>query len=690
MFVFFCVLAVRLFNIQIADHEDYGYYAQNQQIKNEYPRAERGLIYDRNGELLAYDRSDVSFYVDVRMIKQKRKKEAGQKNNKETEQEIKQRNKKEAEQEIKQKIDSIATRFSQVFDKSKDYYIDLIKNGAGDVCLEKKAPAELAIKLRDYVAEGLFSKEEPTRIYSYDNLASHLLGYVGNDYKGTEGLEKYYDKELTGKDGRMIIQRDVRGRIITVSEDATIQPVHGKNLVLTIDKIYQNILEEELKNGVEQFQSSSAIGIVMDPNNGDILALANVPDFNPNNYFNFKNEDRKNRAITDTYEPGSTFKSVAISTIIDKNLCRFDEKIYVENGCYRYKNVNITDSHKYQNLTVREIIEKSSNIGMTKLTGRIGRKSFYEYLRNYGFGNYSFIDLPGESKGKLKEPASFNELTQAFMSFGYEVSVTPLQVTAAYAALINGGNLYQPRVVKKITSQSGKVVEEIAPKWLRRVISESTSANVRSLLQGVVENGTGDKAKIADLAVGGKTGTSQQLINNKYSSNSHNSSFVGFFPVDNPKILIYIMMSAPKLGQFGGVVAAPVFKRISERLLKTDIELLSKIKVRNKPVNMNNFGNVFAETGRSEGSTKFANISEVKEKTPKAERKVVNKNIMPDLKIIDFRDAIAVLTEMGIKNKVNGKGKVVSQSILPGTAIHPGLTCVLNCEEKKISGVRIN
>ncbi|MGE5680810.1 MAG: penicillin-binding protein [Bacillota bacterium] len=662
LFIFFCVLAARLFTIQIKKHADYDYYAKNQQVEKKTIRAERGFIYDRNGELLAYDRNDVSFYVDVKMPKEKQ-------------------------------VDSISAKFAETFGKSRSYYKNLIKRSSTRiVCLEKKVPADKAIRLKDYRIDGLFSKEDPTRVYSYDNLASHVLGYVNDNYEGTEGIEKRYNKYLTGNDGTLIIQRDVRGRMITVSEDATIQPVPGDNLYLTIDKSYQKVVEEELKKGCEEFQSKSAVAIVMDPHNGEILALANFPDFNPNNYWEYKDEARRNRALTDTYEPGSTFKSITLSSLVDQKLCRFDETIFAENGRYKYRKANITDSHRHQYLTVRGVLEQSSNIGMAKLIGRINEDKFYKYLRNFGFGNYTFIDLPGEAKGKLKKPGNFNELTQAFMSFGYEVSVTPLQITAAYAALINGGNLYQPHILKKVMTRGNEVKEEVAPMMLRNVIQESTSAKMRNLLLGVVENGTGDKAKIEDIKVGGKTGTSQQLINNKYSSSSHNSSFVGFFPVENPQVLIYVLVNAPKVGQYGGVVAGPIFKNIAERLLKTDMNLLSKVKGGGKGQEQKTFDNVFVKNVKEEkGTTKYSDPSvQQPAAMKKAAKIIISKNIMPDLTNSNLRDAISALTEMGLKYKVSGSGKVVSQSIVSGQQIKPGLLCILKCEERKLSGVRID
>lgn len=657
LIIFFAALLIRLFDIQIRKHDDFDYYAKNQQIEKKLIRAERGFIYDRNGELLAYDRNDVSFFVDTRMTKAR-------------------------------DIDSLSAIFSRVFGKSKNYYRSMLKNPESKVvCLEKKAPAELAVKLKDVKINGLFSKEDPTRVYSYDNLASHILGYVGGSYEGIEGVEKYYNKELTGTDGSMIIERDVKGRMVTVSEDATIQPVPGSNLVLTIDKSYQKILEEELRKGLDQYQSTAGVGIIMDPNTGEILALANMPDFNPNKYGQYPDQVRRDRALTDTYEPGSTFKSLTISALFDKKLIKGTESVYAENGKYKYRNVNITDSHRMQWLTVREVIEQSSNIGMAKLIGKIDEDEFYKYLRNYGFGNYSFIDLPGESRGILKKPGNFNELTQAFMSFGYEVSVTPIQMITAYAALVNGGTLLQPHLLKKITARDGQVKEEFAPKQLRNVISKETSAKIRNLLVGVIENGSAKSAKLDKVTAGGKTGTSQQLINNKYSKSSYNSSFIGFFPADKPKVLCYIFVNAPKVGGYGGLVAAPIFKNVAERLISTDISLLSGSEV--KTDEKTKFDRVITASEKLDGNKRYADVPQTKTYAVSRPR-VLNKSVMPDLSNYNLRDAVAVLLEMGVKYKIEGSGRVVSQSLVPGSPVRPGLICQLKCEEKKLTGARIN
>jgi cell division protein FtsI (penicillin-binding protein 3) len=468
--------------------------------------------------------------------------------------------------------------------------------------------------------------------------------------------------------------------MITVSEDTKIDPQPGNNITLTIDRQYQKILEEELKNGVETYAGTSAIGIVMDPTNGEILAMADAPDFNPNCYWKYDNTVRRNRILTDTYEPGSTFKSITMGLMLDQHKVRTNESVYCENGVWKYKNVNITDSHRSGTLTVRGVMEQSSNIGMAKLVLRLNQTSFYKYLRDAGFGNLSCIDLPGECKGFLKTPSLFDEHTMPFMSFGYEISVTPLQIITAYSALINGGVMYQPHLLKRITSRDGQVIDDNKPVMLRRIISQKTSETLRSILLGVVENGTAKAAKVQDVLVGGKTGTSQQLVANKYSKQNYNSSFVGFFPADNPKVICLILVNSPQKGRFGGSVAAPMFKSIADRMLGSNLELAAACRRGKSPDNAGNKD--FAHSGKT--VTKVSDIEKKTQPVVQNTAHYTNSKYMPDLTNFTLRDALRVLTEMGLKYKVAGNGRVVSQSIVPGQRINAGLVCQIKCEAKKL------
>jgi cell division protein FtsI/penicillin-binding protein 2 len=653
VFIFFLAIGVKLFSIQILKSEELKYLAERQQTGIEKINAERGLIYDRNNVLLVYNRNDVSFYLDMRMVSKEEKKK-------------------------------IAEKFSSVFGKPLSCYSDLMKVSGKTICLEKKAPGEKAMVLKNFKAVGLFYEEDPTRIYHYNNLASHVLGYISNDFRGVNGIEKTFDEQLRGATGTMYVEKNAIGDMITVAEEQTKAAVPGNNIILTINKSYQSILEEELKKGLENFGGTSAVGIIMDPNNGEILAMSDQQDFNPNNFWEYSDTVRRNKALTDTYEPGSTFKTITMSALLDQKLCRDDEVINIENGRYKFNNVMINDSHNGNStLTVRGILEQSSNVGISKLVRRIDDQLYYKYIRGFGFGNYSSLELPGEAQGSLKNPMGWSPITKSFMSFGYELSVTPIQLISAYAAVINGGILYQPQIIKRIMDSKGVVLTENSSKQIRNVISKETSDRMREYLRGVVDKGTGKAAKLDFISVGGKTGTSQKLIDGKYSKSHYNSSFIGFFPVENPQILCLVLVNSPERGKYGGAVGAPIFKEIAEKIVKSNIKYFQsnqsgkqdKIELKNTYSSNN-------------PESKIMTVSNNTTKSIDNDYALKN-NLMPDLSKYSLRDALLILSKLGLKYKISGSGPVVAQSISPGMRIQKGITCKISCDGSKLKGAVI-
>lgn len=649
MFLFFAALVVKLVDIQIVKSEELKYYAQRQQTGIEIIPADRGLIYDRNNVLLVYNRPDVSFYVDLRMVTQKSK-------------------------------NDIASTFSKILGKSVNHYLGLMREGKKTICIEKKVPYEKASTLKALKRVGLFYKDDPSRIYHYNNLASHVLGYVNSDLKGVMGVSEYFENVLKGQNGTRVVDKDAVGDIVTVEDDKTDPAIPGDNLYLTIDKNYQSILEEELRNGINQYGGTSATGIIMDPNTGEILAIANISDFDPNEYWKYDDFQRRNRAITDTYEPGSTFKSFTLASLIDQKLIRLNENIFVENGTYRFKNVNIKDTHPFKNLDVKGIFEQSSNIGVAKLVQRIDDEKYFKYLRGFGFGNYTSITLPGEAPGKLKKPTEWSSVSKAYISFGYEVAVTPLQMITAFSTLINGGVLYAPQLLSKEVTSDGELVKEFSPKEIRRVISSETSKEMRELLAGVVKNGTGKKAFSELISIGGKTGTSQKLVNGSYSKKDYNSSFIGFFPVDDPKVLCLILINSPDQGRYGGLVAAPIFKNIAERIVQTD---LNKFQQDVNYDQLKNLKFVNAKPDNNSVESKQTTTVDLKKITFTSTKK------MPDLVNSSIKDAIYVLTKLGIKYKIHGSGIIVSQSIPAGSELNNTKICELECSEIYIKGAAL-
>lgn len=653
--MFFALLVIKLVDIQLIKSDEFSYFAKRQQLNTEVIKAERGFIFDRNNVLLAYCRNDISFYVDLKMISD---------NNKQ----------------------KLAQKFSRTFGKSKNHYLKQMKEKSKTICLESKALYETAKPLMNYELSGLYYKEEPTRVYHYGRLASHVLGYVNNTFEGVEGIDKSFEDELNGDDGGRLVERNAFGEIISVSDEQTKNPVPGKNICLTIDKNFQLILEDELRSAIKLYSAESASGIIMDPNTGEILAMANVEDYDPNYYWKFGDFERKNRTITDVYEPGSTFKAISMSVLLDNDACYESEVVDVENGTYKFRNTYIRDTHKFEKLTVKKILEESSNIGISKLIQRLDDESYYEYIRAFGFGTYTSVTLPGEVTGKLKKPADWSRLTKVFMSFGYGISVTPLQLTTAFCAIINGGILYQPLIVKKKINRITGSVDEISPVVVRKVISEKTSERMRNLLAGAVMNGTGNLAVLDNLSAGGKTGTSKIVINRKYSESDYYSTFIGFFPVNKPQVVCYIKIDKPKGEYYGGKVSAPVFKKIAERIIKTEPE---------KFIDEKNVPGIKSREQENEYHTSqlMVDVVDLKKPTTSAEKnKVVqtgNKNTMPDLSGRTVKDALEIISALQLRYEFVGSGIVTKQSITPGAIIYKNQVCKIYCSGEGINGTRI-
>ena len=650
----FGVLIYRLINLQIIRSDELSYFAKRQQTNMQTVKAERGFIYDRNDVLLVYNRNVYSFYVDLRMLPN------SERNN-------------------------LATLLSRTTGKTKNYYLNFMRASGKTICLEKKVPFEKSLNLFEYKNPAFFYVEEPVSVFHYGPLASHVLGYVDNNYSGVNGISKSLDEVLRGKDGYRLVERDAMGEIISISETETKPSIPGDDIYLTIDKRYQAIVEEELRNSLKQTDGESATCIVMNPNDGEILALANVDDYDPNIYWKYDDFKRKNRALTDSYEPGSTFKAFTFAALFEEKDCNENEKVNTENGVYKYKNHYIRDSHKFEWLTARQVLEESSNIGTAKLVQRISDDKYYEYIRSFGFGTYTLISLPGEVTGKLVDISQWSAQTKTYMSFGYNISVTPLQLTNAFCALVNGGTLYRPQIVKKVVDKNGNVIEENSPFVVRRVISEKTSSKIRKILQGAVEHGTGKQAKVDSLSVGGKTGTSKLVINGKYSDSQYYSSFVGFYPVEKPEIVCYVLINKPKGEYYGGLVSAPVFKNIIKRIHEIDNKIMNREIPETEIKTTENFNTINEDKFVNKDFLEDSKMSEPKNVFTSSS----NKNIMPDLRGKTIKEAVLILNEKGIRWRLSGTGVVVEQSISPGEIINSKKICSLNCSQMITTGARI-
>ncbi len=435
--------------------------------------------------------------------------------------------------------------------------------------IKRRLPPDLAEKVEAMNIKGIGLAPEKKRFYPKKQLSGHIIGFTNTDSHGLEGIEKFYENSLNGEKGALVLERDARGKAVLTSSH--MDTLKGNDLVLTIDEVIQYITEKELEAAVDGHNASGGVGIVMEPHTGAILAMAVSPRFNPNTPDKFGAGGWRNRAITDVYEPGSTFKIVTASAAVEEKLFSPNEIVHDGSGSMNFGKAVIHDPHpKGKPMTFREVISYSSNIGSAKIGIKLGDKRLYEYMRAFGFGEKSGIDLPGEVRGIVRHPDSWSGRSLATISIGQEVGVTPVQLAAAMSVIANGGLLVRPHLVSEEIDLKGKV-KKMHPEIVRRVISESTSKKMTDILKWVVSNeGTGKLAAVDGFSVAGKTGTAQKVDpeTGRYSKSKFISSFIGFVPADSPELVILIVVDEPKGISWGGSVAAPVFHRVAQQALR--------------------------------------------------------------------------------------------------------------------------
>jgi cell division protein FtsI (penicillin-binding protein 3) len=437
------------------------------------------------------------------------------------------------------------------------------------VWLQRQLDPPKADALSDLNLKGIGLFPESRRYYPRQELAAHVLGMVGLDDRGLEGLEHQYDDLLGGQPQFVSAQQDALGRIIFRQEEPEPQrPIF--DLTLTIDEVLQYITERELQRVVERSRAKAGTAIVMDPWTGEILALANQPTFDPNAYKKAGAAARRNRAATDAFEPGSVFKVILLAGALEEGAVRPDDRFFGENGAIEVSGITIRDHEKYGWLTAQEIVTHSSNVGAIKIGQKLGKSLYYHYISSFGFGTLTGLDLPGETPGLMRRPRGWSALSLSVLSLGQELSVTPLQIATAFAAVANGGNLVRPHVVRALRAQDESLQRVVAPVVIRRVISTETARTLLSMLRGVVEEGTGKEAALAEYTVAGKTGTAQKMdpATGRYSHQKVVASFVGAVPAEAPRLVILVMIDEPETLRWGGSIAAPAFREIARDALK--------------------------------------------------------------------------------------------------------------------------
>jgi cell division protein FtsI (penicillin-binding protein 3) len=434
------------------------------------------------------------------------------------------------------------------------------------VWLQRGATPEQAEAVAALGVHGVGSEPSRRRIFPRGALASQVVGFANVDSRGLEGVELKYDAALRGAPGSLSMERDARGRHMLTDGTAQPLPPPGARVELTLDATLQQVAEDELNAAVNARHAAAGVAIVMDPATGEILALANAPRFDPNHVQQFTADHWRNRVTADTYEPGSTFKGVLAAAAIEAGVVRPEDRIFCENGRFRIGKRVVHDHEPYGWLTFADVIKHSSNIGAAKVGERLGAAKLSAAIQAFGFGSVTHVDLPGEVPGLVRPVDKWARINLVTTSFGQGISVTPLQLLRAYAAIANGGNLMRPYIVRRIVAPDGSVLHENQPQVVGTPISARTAAIVADLLRGVVDGGTGTQARIDGIAVAGKTGTAQKVDGKtgRYSARDRMSSFVGFFPADAPRFAALVVIDSPRTATYGGIVAAPVFRRIGE------------------------------------------------------------------------------------------------------------------------------
>ena len=600
VFLLFLSVGYKALTLQVTNRDKSFKIAKRQHSGSLNLLPKRGNILDRNNRYLATSVDNESIYINPRQIKDPKK---------------------------------FSKTLSEITGFKYKEILSLAVSNKSFVWLSRLAKKDLVEKLKGMEIEGVGFVQEPRRVYPNGHLLGQVLGFTNIDSKGIEGVEYYLNGVLAGKPREIKLKRDARGKQILYTPVDIEESTRGFNIELTVDSQIQHIVEKELNMGIKKMGAESGMAVVMEPDTGEILAMASYPFFNPNRFSEFPESTRRNLPLWYLFEPGSTLKIFLLAAALEEDIVNPNSKYDCENGKRKVGPKVIKDVHPHGVLTVTEAMEVSSNICASKIGENVGKKSLHGYLKQFGFGNKLGVDLPGEPAGLLTNNKKWGPVELATISFGQGISVTSLQLATALSAIANGGYLMKPYIVKRISTSKGTTVEHKKPEVLKRVVSYETASQVGSILQGVVDNGTGKNAKIAGYKIAGKTGTAQ-IPNSEsggYYKDKYMASFIGFGPVDDPKITVVVVVNNPRESIYGGSVAAPIFKSITEKVL------------------------FYLGTPTSNDFT--------------------GTKLMPNLKGKSTRDILRWAEETGVEVKFNGSGFVVTQTPEAGETIGKDTVC---------------
>jgi cell division protein FtsI (penicillin-binding protein 3) len=645
--ILFVALISRAFQLQILSGKDLKCIAQKQHMKTLQMLPERGIIFDRNGEKLAASVLMDSICADPSKIK---------------------------------KPQVFATQMAKLLEVDRALILKRISGKKNFCWIARKVAPEQAKAVESLKDDAVFIVKEPQRLYPNGELAGQVLGFVGTESNGLEGLETRYDSYLRGTPQKLVWGRDAKGKwlyprveTVAMTEDT------ATNMVLTIDSRIQYLVETQLKAAVQEKGAKGGYAIAMNPQTGEILALANQPTFDPNFYGKAAPGNAKNKAIGDVFDPGSTFKPFLIAAALEEKVVREKDRVFCENGNYQVADRVFHEAQRKRHgtLTIREVVKYSSNIGCVKISEKLGKDKFYEYIKNFGFGAKTGIDLTGESSGLLRPVSNWTRVDTSTIAFGQGISVTAIQLLTALSAIANHGVLMKPYIVRARLDKKGRVIEQFSPTVVRSVISPATAKTMTSILTSVVqdEDGTGKNARIMHLNVAGKTGTSQKFDFSRgvYSSERVRTSFMGFFPSENPQIAILVTLDEPQRDKWGGVAAAPVFKHIGEQMLTC---FKSYIK---DPSLFVPEENLFPEPPK----VKLVSATRIVPETAEQIMDMDDESTIPNFQGMTVREALKKSRERGIELKIDGSGWAVSQVPQAGVPVHSHPYCVVSFKTER-------
>lgn len=624
--IIFLAVALRAFQLQILDGDKLRQLGEKQHLKEMIVLPKRGTILDRAGEPLALSLEGQSVYARPRRIKEPK---------------------------------PIAAKLAEALGLDGADVAQKLASEKSFIWLKRQVSPKEAERVETLNIDGVGIYVEPNRYYPQGQLAAQLVGFTGRDAQGLEGVEMHYDSYLRGESGSSVVERDALGRRVLIQGVETLQIPPGSDLQLTLDTSIQHLAERELEATAAKYRAKAGIAVVADPFTGEILALANYPFFNPNNFTRQSSNQWRDRAVTDSFEPGSTFKTVLAASALEEGVVGKEDLFFCENGKYAYAGKIIHDTHEHGWLPFAKIIQYSSNIGVTKVAEKLGKERYAKYIQNFGFGQPTGIDLPGEASGSVRRPEKWAAIDLATHAYGQGIAVTPIQLVMAYGAVANGGFLMRPFVVKRAVGADGRVLWENQPHVVRRVISEATAATLTSILKGVVdEGGTGVLASVDGFEVAGKTGTAQKAEHGVYTR-KRVASFVGFVPADQPRLVMAVILDEPETSVYGGTVAAPAFRNIAAATLQR----LAVVPDKTTPQP--------AAPALQEAAVN---------KIPRKAEREIGEDGVPDFVGLSLREAVEKARTMKIKVEMRGNGYVVKQSPAPGAVWGKNGTLTLNLQ----------